>query len=97
MDLYTYTNLLAVICEKLTKSRWYSYEKRIKELSKKRAVSISQLNEICELSKNTIAQSGRGTDGMKAKNLFMIAETLDCSVDYLLGRTDSPEIGRNVW
>ena len=32
---------------------------------------------------------------MKARNLFAIAEILDCSVDYLLGRADSPEISKN--
>lgn len=26
----------------------------------------------------------------KQKNLYAIAETLECSVDYLLGRTDNP-------
>lgn len=48
------------------------------------------LQERCGLSKNTIAQSGKSQDGMKAKNLYAIAELLECSVDYLLGRTDIP-------
>lgn len=30
----------------------------------------------------------------KADNLAVIADRLDCSVDYLLGRTDNPEINR---
>lgn len=64
---------------------------RIKSLASANGISISKLNEICELSKNTIAQTGKGTEGMKARNLFLIAETLDCSVDYLLGRTDKPK------
>lgn len=29
---------------------------------------------------------------MQANNLAKIADYLDCSVDYLLGRTDSPEL-----
>ena len=28
------------------------------------------------------------------QNLLKIADYLDCSVDYLLGRTDNPEINR---
>lgn len=63
---------------------------RIKRRAKEQGVSMTQLNEICELSKNTIAQAGRSQEGMKAKNLYTIADYLDCSVDYLLGRTDEP-------
>lgn len=65
---------------------------RIKSLASANGISISKLNEICELSKNTIAQTGKGTEGMKARNLFLIAETLDCSIDYLLGRTEQPSM-----
>lgn len=32
---------------------------------------------------------------MKARNLFAIAEVLNCSVDYLLGRTDNPTVSGN--
>lgn len=40
---------------------------RIKALASSNGISFSQLNEICGLSKNAIAQSGKGTEGMKAK------------------------------
>lgn len=63
---------------------------RIKKLTYKKGMTISQLNSICDISENTIKTAGKSSDGMKAKNLFMIAETLDCSVDYLLGRADEP-------
>lgn len=59
---------------------------RIKALASSNGILLSQLNEICGLSKNAIAQAGKGTEGMKAKNLYAIAEVLNCSVDYLLGR-----------
>ena len=65
---------------------------RVKQIAKEKDISISKLSEICELNQNTIKQSGKGTDGMKAKTLFAIAETLNCSVDYLLGRTDIKEV-----
>ena len=29
-----------------------------------------------------------------SQNLQLIADYLDCSVDYLLGRTDSPEVNK---
>ena len=51
---------------------------------------MTQLNEICGMNKNAIAKAGKSQDGMKAKNLYAIAEALSCSIDYLLGRTDDP-------
>lgn len=65
---------------------------RIRNISKRKDIPIGLLNEKCELSENTISQSGKSEYGMKAKNLYMIAEFLDVSVDYLLGRTDDPNI-----
>lgn len=52
--------------------------------------SMSELNKVCGMSKNTVSQSAASQDGMKARRLFTIANFLDCSVDYLLGRTDNP-------
>ena len=46
----------------------------------------------CDLGRNALSQAAKSQDGMKARNLFAIAEILDCSVDYLLGRTDNPNI-----
>lgn len=63
---------------------------RIKSLIKIRKTSIGAINEYANLSENTISQSAKGQDGMKARNLFAIAEFLECSVDYLLGRTNDP-------
>ena len=69
---------------------------RIKQVTKEKNVSMSQLNEICGLSKNAISSAGKSQEGMKAKNLYMIAEYLDVSVDYLLGRTDEPNEYNNI-
>lgn len=63
---------------------------RIKKRAKEIGVTISNLNAICDISENTIKRAGKSTEGMKARNLYMIAEVLDCSVDYLLGRSDTP-------
>lgn len=70
---------------------------RIKKLAKEKGVPMSELQEMCGLNKNAVAQAGRSQEGMKAKNLYAIAELLECSVDYLLGRTDNPhETGISV-
>lgn len=68
---------------------------RIKQVTKEKNVSMSQLNEICGLSKNAISSAGKSQEGMKAKNLYMIAEYLDVSVDYLLGRTEESSVYTN--
>ena len=64
---------------------------RIKYRAKEMGMTVSQLNSICKISENTIKNAGKSVEGMKAKNLYSIAEVLDCSVDYLLGRTDTPK------
>lgn len=71
---------------------------RIKKLAKEKGIQMIELQEKCGLSKNTIMQSGKSQEGMKAKNLYAIAEMLECSVDYLLGRTDNPNTttGNNI-
>ena len=62
---------------------------RIKEYSKIKNISVNQLLLNCELGKNTVAKMSKGTD-ILTLNFAKIADYLDCSVDYLLGRTDNP-------
>ena len=68
---------------------------RIKSLSKIRNITMNVLQEKCGLSPNTIKVSSKGENGLRAKNLYTIAEYLDCSVDYLLGRTEVIEVCQN--
>lgn len=63
---------------------------RIVRLSNEKNIQIKKINEVCGISKDTLSASAKSTDGMKAKRLYNISELLDCSVDYLLGRTDNP-------
>lgn len=42
----------------------------------------------CGLSKNTLSSMLNGGSTPKSENLAKIADYLDCSVDYLLGRTE---------
>ncbi len=66
---------------------------RIKEQAKKQRVLIRDMLSACDLSINAISQI---TDkkGLSCFSLARIADYLDCSVDYLLGRTDNPEVNR---
>ncbi|MEE0439141.1 MAG: helix-turn-helix transcriptional regulator [Ruminococcus sp.] len=65
---------------------------RIKKLAREKNISMEHLRSRCELGINTISQCARSTYGFKAKNLYNISEVLDCSVDYLLGKTDEVSV-----
>lgn len=65
---------------------------RIKVLAKQHKITIKQLLSDIGLGFNTM--SNMKTSMPKADNLAKIADYLDCSVDYLLGRTDNPEINK---
>lgn len=68
---------------------------RIKFQAKKAGLSISKMLEDCELSKNTLVSMNTRGSWIQANSLAKIADRLDCSVDYLLCRTersDSHEI-----
>lgn len=66
---------------------------RIKLRAKNQGCSISSVLSACGLGKNTISKMSQGTDVLTL-NFAKIADYLDCSVDYLLGRTDVPEVNR---
>ena len=64
---------------------------RIKFQAKKQNISINQLLSNCGLGKSTITKMSNGTD-ILTHNFLKIANYLDCSVDYLLGRTDTKRV-----
>lgn len=65
---------------------------KIKVLSKEKQIAVKTLLDDVGLGFNTM--SNMKTSMPKADNLARIADYLDCSVDYLLGRTDNPEINK---
>ena len=68
-------------------------KERIKQLSKNKKVNMEDILSSCNLGVNAIRQIN-DTKGMASFSLAKIADYLDCSVDYLLGRTDNPEINK---
>lgn len=68
-------------------------KERIKNLCKTNNVNMEKLLSECSLGVNAIRQIN-DTKGMASFSLAKIADYLDCSVDYLLGRTDNPEINK---
>ena len=66
---------------------------RIKSTAKYKSINLKTMLSECGLGINAISQMAKGND-MLSKNLAKIASYLDCSVDYLLGRTDNPEVNK---
>jgi len=68
---------------------------RIKRLMKVQKISNSQLaDDIDNINVNTISQLSKGRE-ISYVSFAKIADYLHCSVDYLLGRTDNPNINDN--
>ncbi len=65
---------------------------RIKLIAKQKKIKIATMLEECQLSKNALSSMTSGGSTPKSENLAKIADCLDCSVDYLLGRTDNPDV-----
>ncbi len=69
----------------------------VAENIKKRAKSLGiQLKDMLlelHLNKNTLSNMYNGSM-LKGDSLARIADYLNCSVDYLLGRTDNPDINQ---
>lgn len=66
---------------------------RIKSQAKAKKIALKSMLSDLNLGVNLISHLAKGQN-ITAENLARIADYLDCSVDYLLGRTDNPEINK---
>lgn len=67
----------------------------IKSMCKIKGITISTLLSDCNLTKSFIYDLEKRAASPSCDKVSRIADYLDCSVDYLLGRTDSPEINHS--
>lgn len=67
---------------------------RIKARCKAQKISVKNLLEQTQINRNFIYDLEKGGQIPSAEKLERIADYLDCSVDYLLGRTDNPAVNR---
>ncbi len=68
----------------------------IKELCKKNKISVSKLLSETSIRKNLIYDMEKRDWTPPVSILEKIADYLNCSVDYLLGRTDNPNSHREI-
>ena len=66
---------------------------RIKALARERGVMLKDILFACDLNINSLSQMS-DKKGLSSFSLAKIADYLDCSVDYLLGRTENPKINQ---
>lgn len=66
----------------------------IKQQCKVNSISVSKLLSDCDIRKSLIYDLEKRNWTPSTEIMEKIADYLDCSVDYLLGRTDKPEVNR---
>ena len=68
---------------------FFTFEK-IKELADKQGISLNKLEEKLGFSRNTIYNMKKSTPNVE--RVSTIADYFNVSTDYLLGRTDNPNV-----
>jgi len=64
---------------------------RMRELRKQMNITMKQLGDMLGVSESAISHYETGKRQADFETLLKIAEIYDVSLDYLLGRTDTPE------
>lgn len=67
---------------------------RIKKLCKIKSIPVSKLLIDCNVRKSLIYDLEKRDKSPSTEIIGTIANYLDCSVDYLLGRTDKQEVNK---
>ena len=67
---------------------------RIKLVCRDKGISIKKLLEETKTNRNLIYQLEKNISSPSVESLSKLADYLGCSVDYLLGKTDKPEVNR---
>ena len=68
---------------------------KIEDLCVSKGVKVKHMLIECGVNKNTVDNMKNGSEPSVGK-IAKIADYFDCSVDYLLGRTDIPEVNRGA-
>lgn len=66
---------------------------KIKLRAKCQKISMKDMLAACDMNINAISEFGKGKQ-LSCISLARIADYLNCSVDYLLGRTNNPDVNR---
>lgn len=68
------------------------FKKRLKETRIREGLKQEKLAKLISVNRQSIIKWEKGTTIPTLENLVILCKTLDCSMDYLLGSVDTPEI-----
>ena len=71
-----------------------NFSERIKELRRKQGMTQAALAEIIDVRQDSICIYEKGKNYPEVRRLLILADYFGVSLDYLMGRTDNPEINR---
>ena len=71
-----------------------NFSERIKALRCERGMTQEALGKVIEVKPDSIYTYEKGKNYPEVRNLIILADYFGVSTDYLLGRTDNPEINR---
>ena len=66
------------------------FSKRLRQMRERRRISRAIMSELCGLSKSMISKYERGEREPKLETLIVLSDFFDCSIDYLVGKTNYP-------
>lgn len=75
----------------------YTSDKLVENIRKRalqQGIPLKDLLQNCALNINTLNQGAKSKKGIGALSLAKIADALECSMDYLTGRTDCPDVAQ---
>lgn len=67
---------------------------RLKELRKQRRLSQIRVSIDLNMNQNSLSRYETGRREADYKTLILLADYYNVSIDYILGRTENPEINR---
>ena len=70
------------------------FRQRLRNLREKQRKKQYIVSELCGLNRSTIRRYERGEMGPSVEALISIADYFEVSIDYLIGRTENPQINR---
>ena len=70
------------------------FSKRFMDVLQAKNLTVYRVAKSTGISQGLMVEYSHGQKIPGVNNLVKIADYLDCSVDYLLGRTDNPAVNR---
>ena len=69
-----------------------NFSERIKELRRKKGMTQEALGKVLGIRQDAISTYEHGKFYPEVRNLLILADYFGVSLDYLMGRTDDPEV-----